>query len=106
MRKPKKDINPEDKLTEAANKILQKQAKKLEAAEKVAEVEKEKAARNDYHALHAIASEFLGDFIILGHTVDGQRIAIQHADSPVELDALVEFGRKVLIRLAETGSAF
>jgi hypothetical protein len=56
-------------------------------------------AREDYNCLQPILTEFLDDFLIIGHTPVGQRLVMRHAESPVQLDALTELSKKVLVRM-------
>lgn len=58
-----------------------------------------KEPREDFETLQAIVSEFLEDFIIIGHTLEGQRVVIRYTASPAELDALTELSKKVLARM-------
>jgi len=55
--------------------------------------------RDDYDCLEPILTEFLDDFIIIGHTPVGQRLVMRHAESPVQSDALTELSKKVLVRM-------
>jgi len=49
--------------------------------------------------LQPIVSEFLDDFLIIGHTLTGQRVVIRYTATPADLDKLTELSRKVLIRM-------
>jgi hypothetical protein len=55
--------------------------------------------RNDFDCLQPILTEFLDDFLIIGHTLEGQRLVMRYADSPIQLDALTELSKKVLVRM-------
>jgi len=58
-----------------------------------------KDMRDDFDCLQPILSEFLDDYMIIGHTLEGQRLVLRYADSPIQLDALTELSKKVLIRM-------
>lgn len=58
-----------------------------------------KDTRNDFDALQTITSEFLEDFIIIGHTLDGQRVVMRYTATPADLDKLTELCKKVLVRM-------
>ena len=55
--------------------------------------------RDDFDCLQPILTEFLDDFLIIGHTLEGQRLVMRYADSPIQLDALTELSKKVLVRM-------
>jgi len=58
-----------------------------------------KDTRDDFESLQAIISEFLEDYIIIGHTLDGQRVVIRYTPTPADLDGLTELCKKVLVRM-------
>ena len=58
-----------------------------------------KDTRDDFDALQTITSEFLEDFIIIGHTLDGQRVVMRYTATPADLDKLTELCKKVLVRM-------
>lgn len=58
-----------------------------------------KETRSDFECLQPIISEFLEDFIIIGHTLDGQRVVIRYTATPADLDKLTELCKKVLVRM-------
>lgn len=60
-----------------------------------------KSTRDDFESLQTIVSEFLEDYIIIGHTLDGQRVVIRYTASPAALDGLTELCKKVLIRMMQ-----
>jgi hypothetical protein len=55
--------------------------------------------RTDFDNLQPIISEFLDDFIIIGHTLDGQRVVMRYTATPADLDKLTELCKKVLVRM-------
>lgn len=75
--------------------ILQNTINKYsDAAEKTV-----KETREDFDTLQPIISEFLDDFILIGHTIDGQRVVMRYTSTPADLDKLTELCKKVLIRM-------
>lgn len=58
-----------------------------------------KNTRDDFECLQGIVSEFLEDFMIIGHTLDGQRVVIRYTSTPAQLDSLTELCKKVLVRM-------
>lgn len=66
--------------------------------EKVAE-NQFKETRDDFECLQPIVSEFLDDFLIIGHTLDGQRVVIRYTKTPADMDKLTELCKKVLVRM-------
>ena len=55
--------------------------------------------REDFDSLQPIISEFLDDFIIIGHSIDGQRVVMRYTPTPASLDSLTELCKKVLVRM-------
>jgi len=55
--------------------------------------------RADIGSLQHIVTEFLTDFIIVGHTMNDQRVVVRYAKSPKDLDGLMQLAKKVLIRM-------
>ncbi len=49
--------------------------------------------------MEGFISEFLDDFIIIGHAIDGSRVAITHARSPKDFDSLEQFYTDNLIMM-------
>jgi hypothetical protein len=49
--------------------------------------------------MESFISEFLEDFIILGHAIDGARIAISHTRSPKDADSLEQLYTDYLISI-------
>jgi len=75
------------------NTILNESLKKYEDI-----VEKEtREYRQNAEGLHTVASEFLDDFIIIGHTIDEQRVIMRQAKTPRQFDGLMQLAKKVLI---------
>jgi hypothetical protein len=72
--------NSVDKYSEEADKHFQEQ-------------------REDFDSLQPIVSEFLDDFIIIGHTIEGQRVVMRYTPTPAGLDSLTELCKKVLVRM-------
>ncbi|MDD4110016.1 MAG: hypothetical protein PHS54_00520 [Clostridia bacterium] len=58
-----------------------------------------KETREDFECLPVIVSEFLENFIIIGHTLDGQRVVTRYTSTPAGLDGLTELCKKVLVRM-------
>lgn len=58
-----------------------------------------KEQRDDFQHLQPILSEFLDDFLLLGHTLDGQRVVIRYTKTPADLDKLTELFRRVFVRM-------
>lgn len=81
--------------TDYTNKILNAAIKKYKDV-----VESDVAEfREDIGSLQHITSEFLDDFIIIGHTANKQRVVIRYARSPKDLDGLMQLSKKVLMRM-------
>lgn len=55
--------------------------------------------RNDFENLRPIVSEYLDDFIIIGHTLEGERVVMRYTVTPADLDKLTELCKKVLIQM-------
>ena len=55
--------------------------------------------RKDFDVLQPLVSEFLENFIIIGHTLDGERIVAQYTKNPAGLDGLTELCKKVLVQM-------
>lgn len=58
-----------------------------------------KNTRDDFECLQKIVSEFLEDYTVIGHTLDGQRVVIRYASTPAQLDSLTELCKKILIQM-------
>lgn len=56
-------------------------------------------SREDFDSLQPIISEFLDEFIIIGHTLEGNRVVMRYAESPAQLDSLTELCKKVLVKM-------
>jgi len=56
-----------------------------------------KNTRNDFEHIQPMLSEFLDDFIVIGHSLDGQRVVIRCAKTPGDLDKLTELFRREFI---------
>jgi hypothetical protein len=55
--------------------------------------------REDFDCLRPIISEFLDDFLIIGHTIEGQRVVMRYTATPGDLDKLTELSRRVFIKM-------
>ena len=55
--------------------------------------------RKDIETLQPIVSEFLENFIIIGHTLDGERVVARYTRNPAGQDALTELCKKVLVNM-------
>ena len=58
-----------------------------------------KQTRSDFEVLQPLVSEFLENFIIIGHTLDGQHIVARYTKNPAGLDGLTELCKKVLVQM-------
>ena len=91
-------VSPEPEsaeVTQTLANILQNTINKYsESAEKTV-----KDTREDFDTLQPIISEFLDDFLLIGHTIDGQRVVMRYTATPADLDKLTELSKKVLIRM-------
>ena len=58
-----------------------------------------KETRDDFDALQPIISEFLDEFILIGHTLDGNRVVMRYTSTQADRDKLSELCKKVLIRM-------
>lgn len=62
----------------------------------------EEITREQIHTLDSIESfltEYLDDFIVVGHAINGQRVNITHAKTPRDMDSLEQFYTDNLIML-------
>ena len=89
------DAEPSDELKKTIANILKNSAEKYsEIAEKEL-----KDTRDDFDALQPIVSEFLDDFIIIGHTLEGNRVVMRYTSTPADMDKFTELCKKVLVRM-------
>lgn len=58
-----------------------------------------KDSREDFNNLQPIVSEFLDEFIIIGHTLEGQRAVMRYTKSPADDDKLTELCKRVLVKM-------
>ena len=58
-----------------------------------------KEQRTDFDNLQPIISEFLDDYMLIGHTIDGQRVVLRYTATPADLDKLTELCKKVFVRM-------
>lgn len=89
-------LSPEG--TTFINKLIQSSIKAYQQTIED-ENEQEQKNRQDIEALQHITSEFLNDFIIIGHTLNDRRVVIRNAKTPGDVDKLSELCKRVLIRL-------
>lgn len=87
----------EDEARRAALNDLLKKCIDKYSAEEIPQPTKE--ARSDFDVLRPIISEFLEDFMVIGHTIDGQRIVLRYAATPAKFDALAELSKMILARM-------
>lgn len=89
-------LSPEE--TVIINKLIESSMKAYQQT--IAdEDEQRQKTRDDVEALQHIVSEFLNDFIIIGHTVSDRRVVIRNAKTPGDIDKLSELTKRVLIKL-------
>ena len=58
-----------------------------------------KEQREDFDCLQPIISEFLDDFLLIGHTIDGQRVTMKYTSTPADVDKLTELCKKVFVKM-------
>ena len=58
-----------------------------------------KETRDDFDALQPIISEFLDEFMLIGHTLEGQRVVMRYTSTQADADKLSELCKKVLVRM-------
>lgn len=80
--------------------ILQQLNIKVNETLKHAELLKKKNEKSseEFKILEGIASEYLKSFLILGYTLNDNKILIGHAPTPKDHDALVEHLRQTFMR--------
>ena len=92
---PEDNLSDEMKIPQALANILQNTINKYsDVAEKQL-----KEQREDFDCLQPVISEFLDDFLLIGHTIDGQRVVMRYTATPADLDKLTELCKKVLVRM-------
>ena len=90
---------PGDEITKQTEEYINKILKNsLQQYQDVIEREQQEM-RYDFESLQNIVTEFLTDFIIIGHTLDDRRIVLRVANTPGELDKLTELCKKVFIKM-------
>ena len=82
-------------LQQALSNMIQNGTEKYAAAAK----NQFRQSRSDFDALQPIVAEFLENFIIIGHTLDGQRMVARYTKNHAGTDALTELCKKVLVNL-------
>lgn len=89
------EIEDNEKVREAITRLIKNSVEKYSG---IADNQL-KNTRDDFECLQGIISEFLEDFMIIGHTLDGQRVVIRYTSTPAQLDSLTELCKKVLVRM-------
>lgn len=89
------DVEDNEKAREAITRLIKNSVEKYSG---IADNQL-KNTRDDFECLQGIVSEFLEDFMIIGHTLDGQRVVIRYTSTPAQLDSLTELCKKVLVRM-------
>ena len=54
--------------------------------------------KRDFSILKDAITEYLDSFLVLGYSLDGERIVIQHFKSPKDKDAIVEFMKNIFLK--------
>jgi hypothetical protein len=87
--------NIENKLYDALNAVELKRSmdKWLKTNEG-----KNSIVMRDLTILKGIIEEYLNSFIVLGYTIEGERVILQSYGSPKDKDALMEFLKNVFIQ--------
>lgn len=57
-----------------------------------------KIVQRDYNILKSIITEYLDSYICIGYSSSGERYIIQHAVSPRDRDAMMEFLKNVFLQ--------
>ena len=60
-----------------------------------------KVIKQDISTLENVLAEYLDDYIVIGHTLNSERVVIRYASNPKDYDALRELSREYLIRLVD-----
>lgn len=99
---PDTTLPSDDKqLIKDTNKILNdllKRAGDTEAYKEAAE-KKFSKSKEDFEVLVNILREYLDDFVVIGHTLEDDRVVIRYAKTPGEEDKLNELSKKTLIQM-------
>lgn len=98
-RKRAKKVDDVSQDQEFINQLLQSAVNKY--ADEIRREEKE--WRDDLECLLPIVSEFLEDFIIIGHTVDGARAVVKYSPTPRLHDSLQHLIREYLMQDLASG---
>jgi len=56
----------------------------------------------DYTLLKSVITEYLDSFMLFGYNTQGERIIIQHAKTPKDRDAVMEFLKTIFIQQQQT----
>lgn len=92
--------SPDNSLPPAEHDMLQKlinssASKKL----KPSRTRTVSSVQDDANKIHAHLTEYFDDFILIGHTVSGERVVIQYAPTSQKADAIKQAMGEVLHRL-------
>jgi hypothetical protein len=92
---PQKIDDIENKLYDALNAVELKRSmdKWLKSNEG-----KNSVVIRDLTILKGIIEEYLSSFLLLGYTMDGERVILQGYESPKDKDAIMEFLKNVFIQ--------
>jgi hypothetical protein len=61
-------------------------------------IQEDQIVRRDFSILKDSISEYLDSFMVLGYTLDGERIVIQSFKTPKDKDAIVEFMKNIFLK--------
>lgn len=61
-----------------------------------------KIEERDYYLLKSVITEYLDSFMLFGYSMKGERIIVQHAQSPRDKDAIMEFLKTIFIQQQQT----
>lgn len=65
----------------------------------IKEKNQQDTSKTEYEALRNITSEYLNDFLIIGHNIHGQRVIIHNALTPAQLDSLTSLCRSTILKI-------
>lgn len=57
-----------------------------------------KIEERDYHLLKSVITEYLDCYMLFGYNTKGERIIVQHTNTPKDRDAVVEFLKTIFIQ--------
>jgi hypothetical protein len=61
-------------------------------------IQEDQIVRRDFSILKDSITEYLDSFMVLGYTLDGERIVIQSFKTPKDKDAIVEFMKNIFLK--------